>query len=575
MTARPEPVLAFALILLSGPAAQADSGPLDLRVHGGGTLVETLAIRRVVAAADAAENAAAKNRVDSADATVSSPNYERFPTSLRDFQERVIVKLNVGYAVDAGTVSGDPGRNGLRPDQVTAPDGAHFNQVRPYLLGDAVLGSQGVLMPSLNTYFLSRFALQTGGSGIYNSLNNVYDSRGGREILIYAGYAELSGVGKPGTALSKLLFRAGRQFRFGATNFVANFDGIDVEYRDREVGYQVSGFFGRRASAFYVADPGIMGGVGLALSGERLVGVPVDFSADYLFFTAAGKQDIHGDGVNVISSLSRHYLELSARTQIYTTRLRAEARVVDQGGLSNQGAGLGRIGVQVRQPLIDKLLLVGEAEHRFARNESYDFISPAPQDVVDVARQLGIGIDAPQDANRFGLRADLALTRELELYGFSRVNLVDKQGQSGFNTSWFEAGAAIAARLLARIAANLQYKARFYDLNRDANAAGQPFADTSGSGVKSFHEVAGEVRYSPGARRYSAALGLVYRVYSLRSPYAEVDNDGRAGGRADFDYWFNQWSRIKLAGELAQPSPSFARELGTLFSVRALGEFLF
>ena len=45
--------------------------------------------------------------------------------------------------------------------------------------------------------------------------------------------------------------------------------------------------------------------------------------------------------------------------------------------------------------------------------------------------------------------------------------------------------------------------------------------------------------------------------------------------RVDADYWFSKYTRAKLAGEFAQPSPAFAPELGNLFSIRLLMEASF
>ena len=63
-----------------------------------------------------------------------------------------------------------------------------------------------------------------------------------------------------------------------------------------------------------------------------------------------------------------------------------------------------------------------------------------------------------------------------------------------------------------------------------------------------------------------------YRVYDFRSPYAEVTNEGRGGGRGDLQIWLTRDLRAELAAELAEASPMLARELGLMSSVRGAVE---
>ena len=120
-----------------------------------------------------------------------------------------------------------------------------------------------------------------------------------------------------------------------------------------------------------------------------------------------------------------------------------------------------------------------------------------------------------------------------------------------------------------------QYKLRLTGLDDEANDAGSAFDDTSGTGVTSFHELAADLRYALRAKKLNLAAGGYFRVYNLQSPYAEVEQDGRGGLRAELDYGLFKHARFKLAAEGAQPSPTFATELGTLISIRGLMEVLF
>jgi hypothetical protein len=76
----------------------------------------------------------------------------------------------------------------------------------------------------------------------------------------------------------------------------------------------------------------------------------------------------------------------------------------------------------------------------------------------------------------------------------------------------------------------------------------------------------------PDGRRWRFGLGGFYRVYDFRSPYAEVTNEGRGGGRGELQLWISRALRVELAAELAEPSPVLARELGLMSSIRGAME---
>jgi hypothetical protein len=483
---------------------------------------------------------------------VAAVGYTAVPTSWRDVQERVIFKLNVGYGLDSGAASGGFGKNGIDPSQVTDAQGNAFTEQRQYLLGDAVLGSRGVLLPSLNTYFLSRFSFDTEGASAFAAMNNVYDSRDGRALLISAGYAEIEHYGDEGTALHKLFVRAGRQYRYGTARFITNFDGVTAGYDDD--GYEVSGFVGQRVSLFFDDDREVLGGLGLKLRGKELANVPVDVAVDYL--------SVGGD---------QQFVEANARGKVAQADLSLSVRGVDVG----DGFGLGRAGVRARRAIGRRLYVVAEAERIFEGEVAYDFVSPVGGDVINVSDEVRLGLEPRRDATRLTATVMAMLTRDIEAYGFARQNLAADDSTSAFETSWTELGGAVRAALGPKTRVGGQYKLRARSLDDGANDMGTDFFDTSGTGVTAFHELSGEARYSVGYRKATAAAGAYVRIYDIQSPYAEVSTDARSGARFDVDYWLNKTSRVKAAGEIAQPSPTFANEIGTLMSVRLLLETVF
>ena len=577
-------------IALAGPQAFADDGsgdrtdPMDLRVKHPPLFAPTHLMMRPQAPAKpvagppiavGAGSTTASKVATGADASIG---YRALPSDFRDIEERVIFKVNVGYGLDSGGVSGDPLRSGFDPSAITDPDGNALQEQRQYILGDAILGTRGILMPSLHTYFLSQYQIDTDGANRFASLNNVFDERNGRALLVYSGYAEINDLDNPESLLGKVFLRAGRQFRYGATTFITNFDGVTAGYDS--AGVEVSGFFGQRVSLFFGDDPGLLGGGGIKLRLKDLADIPVDLAVDYLYFDGGGPAD---DTIDVgDANLARQYIELSARAKISGWRAFFRTRLADNGDLrldengEAEGLQLGRVGLQLRKAVGKNFVFLGDLEHRFEGEAAYDFLNPAANDVLDIAESLGIGID-PQQATRVSLRGSYALDRLTELYGFIRANLAGGNDVSGFNRSWQELGAAFSRRFARKLWATAQYKLRLTDLDDDANGvgAGQEFTDTSGTGVSTFHELAADARYSLGYRNMTVGASAYYRVYNTQSPYAEVENDGRGGARFDIDRWFGKYLRAKLAGEVAQASPAFAPELGTLFSLRAILEAIF
>jgi hypothetical protein len=236
---------------------------------------------------------------------------------------------------------------------------------------------------------------------------------------------------------------------------------------------------------------------------------------------------------------------------------------------------LGRIGLEVVVPIAPALpRLTGEVIYQTADDFAYDFLGAAPTDVVAAPTQLGIALEPPADSVILGGKADWRVTPAIELYAFGRASLALEEATSTAQRTWNEAGAA-ASWTGGPLTASAQAKARRFLVEDEDNEPGSAFDDTSGSGVSAFRELAAEARYRLPVARSSAAVGGYYRVYDVETAYAVVKDDGRAGGRAEVDFSPARSTRIKVAAEAAEPSPSFAAELGTLVSVRLVLEAMF
>jgi hypothetical protein len=104
---------------------------------------------------------------------------------------------------------------------------------------------------------------------------------------------------------------------------------------------------------------------------------------------------------------------------------------------------------------------------------------------------------------------------------------------------------------------------------------GSQFGDSSTSGLELMHEVAVDATVrsqGKGPRRWRLQLGGFYRDYDFGSPYADVVDEGRGGGRGDLHFWLSKDLRFEVAAEIAEPSTVLARELGVMTAVRGAVE---
>ena len=491
----------------------------------------------------------------------SLTSFTPLPKSKRDLAERVILKVRAGVELDGAPGSGDPLRGGAPlPDQ--------FAGSRPWLVGDAVVGVRDMLLPSLGGYFLSSFQLDASDAlATRSALVRPVDANDQR-IAIKAGYAEWGRDDRRPD--QKLWLRGGRQYRLDGGALFAYFDGATIGWHDK--GWNASAFAGQRVALYVETPRGLTYGATLAVDLQRLKDIPVRLAADVMGLSIDAV-DPAGQAVTssrLLVALSGHYERSKA------TKLDVRTRFVDGGA----GALLGRAGARVRHVVSKQWLVIGDLEYRAGGDLAYDLAAPSAVDVVDISRRLGVGLVAPIDAVTVGARADWR-DKDKEVLAFVRLEQpLDADAQTNHDhRGWAEGGVAFAGAPFAASTGRLrglwgtaQYKLRSYGRDDARNdQMGSAFGDTSTSGLDRLHELSADatIRSARGARRWRLSSGLFYRVYDLRSPYVEISNEGRAGGRADFHIWLAKDVRAELAGGVAQAAPIVARELGTLTAVRA------
>ncbi len=498
----------------------------------------------------------------SAETDESRLDYIPIPTEYRDIKERVLFKTNIGYGLDSTRLSGRVGQSGFAPGQTVDGQGRAFSEQRQYLLGDAIVGSRGILMPSLNSYFLSRFSFNAGGEA-YSASNHVYDADDSQHLLIRAAYAEVDGIGDdPESPLHSLYVRAGRQYRYGASRFVSNFDGLSVAYKHSKV--EPSLFVGQRVSLFFEDDPGVVAGVGVKIHGQEIVDYPVDLNLDFLRYDGG-------------AAPARLVLEANGRARLSeSSRVYLRGRFVDDGTGGDNASGLGRLGVQLRQSVGRSFLVVADVEKKYASEFAYDFTGNTAVDVVNVGQEFGLAFGKAQGATLLAARINYQLNTKAEVYGIVRKRLVeDKTQGDAFSRPFEELGLAAAGQIGKRLNVSGQYKLRNSELSNASNLPGSAFGDTAGTGISRMHEVSAEARYNFGKKKAHAAFGAYVRIYDIETPYVSLAGDGRGGGRFDVGYWPTSLFRIRASGELAQPSQVMAPELNLLISLRLMLEVSF
>jgi hypothetical protein len=453
----------------------------------------------------------------------------------------VLFRFQVGYTVDQGMgFPRDPGQPEFTFEGTRA--------TRLYTLGDAVVGTNGILQPSLSTYFAARFQFDQDGPASPGVVPSVYDAteRGGA-LLIRSAYAQLDRMGP--RWLRPLFLRAGRQFRHGPA--IAHFDGISAAYDTRPLA--VSMFYGRRVSLYGPGsdpfgigehDPGYLGGASAQIRFRSFARVPVVVGAEVFQF----------DDVRLVEAQLR--LDLTPSVAISAlARTRASE-------LAHTRAGM-------RARLGHTTTLSIDFDER--RDEwIYDYVVDGTlRDENDPRRYLGFGPVVRR--SRLSARFGTAFLGNFDVLLFGTwAREHDQDVSSSFAPTYVELGGAAEARFLASLSANVELRARTYE--REPLAGANPFVDDAAFGERGFRELMTTIRYSAGMRRFSAEVSGFARIYDLR---ITGRTDVRAGGHMRIEGWFTRRFRFMGEYELVGVRSPVATDLEGLQSLRLLAEASF
>ena len=579
-----KPVLASALLLAPGAAsADPDATPApapapaaapDLTLHHAPARMHMrakLQKKEPVTTAAVTKPADASGAGAKSEASTTS-TYHPIPTDKRDLQERVIFRVNAGYQLDSAPASGDTLRGGA-----ALPGG--FSDNRPWILGDAVVGTRDVLLPSLNSYFLASYNFDASDALASRAATIAPSDATGQQVAIKAGYAEYGTEDKQG---GHVWVRAGRQYRQDGGSMFAYFDGATLGYRD--AGYAFSAFGGQRVALYIDTPNGTTFGGTAMLDFKKMKNLPFKVGLDYQGLSVDSL--ISGTAETQLRQLIALYTNIDLGKRAH---LDVHLRVVDGGANAGIGLGIadtgvapstggfqfGRASARLRYAASRDVMFVADVQQRGGGDLAYDLATPTAVDVVDIARQvgLGVGLYQPISATQLGAQLDWRKGNH-ELLGFARANLIEGTAVTADQEGWAEAGAALAGSPVPNTWVTGQYTFRDYFLNNDVNNPAMfvsAFGDTSGSGLKDLHELSLDGWWRNAGRsahplRFGA--GAFYRIYDLQTPYVVTDTDGRGGARADAQFSVTQELHVRLAGEVAQSSPTLQRDIGVMASVR-------
>jgi hypothetical protein len=490
-------------------------------------------------------------------ATVIRSSESELGGPIERLEEQVIFRFSLGFGIDAGQQSEqDPLVGG------TLERGVNYSPLRSYGFGDVVLGTRGLLMKSLGTYFASEFRADYSGriegrpfTGAVPSVYYADDDT--NKFLFRTGYAEVDGLFER-KWLKPLYLRAGRQFKYGVG--VAHFDGATWGYETKVVAVNV--WSGERVSLYGFDDiepPPVMYGSGARLDLFEWKRIPVVLTTDTL-----DTEEVHHRefGLNV----------------------RWSQDVLIRASVRRLGGEFARETLTVWSRLSEVTTINVDLDNRTEDDWMYDLWLLRPvDDKGDPRSYLNLGTPLPR--LQLAARAGTVILRNLDvlLRAAAAIEHAGEDVDAEFSPSYFEAGGAIEVRLRRNLRVGSTFVARRY--RRDARdpiveePGPQPIPDPNDEiGDRSFYEGGFGVDYSVGARRFNASAELYGRAYDRASPYEEVVTDGfdtHSGGRFSVEGWARSQLKIKAEYDVSLGPLDVAPELRGVKILRVLTEGTF
>ena len=503
------------------------------------------------------------------------------PKYVRNVEQHVSARVNVGYVLDGTAVTGQPTRS-----EVTPVPGHDFATTRAYGFGESYLSTRGVGVDSLSTYFAAHFQLtRRTVVEVDPTQTPVATTAGPPPIATWfehsgfqprAVWAEVKDF-LPLRKLAPLRLRAGELYVYGP--WVLHMYGTVAEWDGKLV--RASLYGGSRVPDYTETAPsgenraGI-GGLSVRVDLRQLAhGVPFTISGETLGFTAANANRASGHSQLEVDWRPRRDMALIGQVRAIENELANEH-------------------VQFRARYHEVTNLVFDLTHRHASDWRWDpSVVGAPQDdPLQARRYLDLGPVLPQLL--VSARGGTLIAENIDVYGRLALasDLTQKaQDKSSYSPSYIEGGGALEFRLRRTVAigvSTLTRQTQRLDLDAqqipDIPNQNDP-VPTSGAapslGERGFTELGLMARMTLGARKFSALA----EIYGRRTHYALdycVTNCGspdtglqsteyRGGGRVTIDAWIGRQVRLFASYDLSSGLP-FAPEITGYKSLKLMME---
>jgi hypothetical protein len=462
----------------------------------------------------------------------------------------VVFNMSLGLGIDGGEPSSLPLASGAALDE------SLYERTRLYTFGDAVVGTRGLLIPSLTTYLASQYRFSS-ASAVATARPSIYDgSPTGGAVLVRHAFGELRDTFSH-RLLKPLFIRAGRQFRYGQA--VAHFDGITVAYDGPK--WSVAGFSGTRVSLY-----GLDGAVTIGTS----VIAGLDAEVDLARFAAA---------LPVL--LSTEVLELEGATHTSGgATLRFGRDVIVQARARAFDGELAHEHLSLRARPWQTGLLHLAIDNRHSADWSYDLIvaDGAYRDGDDPRRFLTLGVPPPRI--RLSARGGRVFFENLDVMATGAV--ARHYGDTGAPArfpSYAEAGLAADVRLRRSVRFGSAVLTRRYarpalgSLPRADDGIPQALPELEPFGARTFHQGDLSFEYARGVRQFRARSDFYLRLYRQPSPLrTDVQLDSRAGGRFSLSAWAGKRLHVRFEYEATFAPEALAPEIRGTKTLRLLGE---
>ncbi|MFT3699356.1 MAG: hypothetical protein QM831_39780 [Kofleriaceae bacterium] len=476
------------------------------------------------------------------------------PAQVRDLQQRVSARVDLGYVVDGTSITG-PAR----------PINDEFNHIRAYGFGEGYLSTHGYAFESLSTYFAGRFLLAN-QSLTYTPTDMTMKVRESPPIATWfersvfeprSAWAEVKNFTDDPT-WSPLRIRGGEQYVYGP--WVLHFYGANAAWDGKLVKANI---YGGSQVPDYTADPS------LPESREGIFGGAIRFDLRDLQqkipITLAAEGVKLSSGTNADSS-THAQVELDWRPS-KDVALIAQARSLE-GKFVNEHA-------QLRLRYHEVTNLVVDFTHQASDDWLWDptVLDPDP---IAARRYLDLGPVLPRVNG--SIRAGTLIAENIDFYarGAAAADLSSNTTRDTYSPTYIEGGGAVEVRVRRTVALGISGLGRWYDTDDPVDAelvdtpgVADPIPTSASSqmGERSFGEFGATARMTLGARKFS----LLIEAYGRRTRYAltycaldagatdcrSAADTGiptiqyRGGGRAQIDAWIGNNLRLFASYDLS------------------------